>query len=412
MTVTDCLVGKETLTANVAAGIMAMKSSSRERFIKSLKLLAEIGGLCNAGDFDASESHLPPELRKVHGDATDQAILRFSEALCSVTTMRDNWRRIFRVAFNSRNKFMVQLIQPAEERGGDSKSPESLLTIKGAPDILLPRCSGFLDENGNTMPLTFEHRSYLESVKDKWSAQGKRVILLALKPLSQKIVSLPIDTQQFEDAVMEEAGSDLEFVGIIAIVDPPRSEIPEVISTLRGAGIKVHMVTGDFKLTAQAIAIECGIVTVPIDCIEDAKALSMSEVQSTDSSATIRAITLSGEDMKGLDEIQWDKLCKYDEIVFARTTPEQKLRIVKELQARGEIVGMTGDGVNDAPSLKAADIGIAMGSGSDIAIEAADMVLLDSFAAIVEAVKYGRVVFGKSPCYDTTPFRRSGLIHD
>ena len=97
--------------------------------------------------------------------------------------------------------------------------------------------------------------------------------------------------------------------------------------------------------------------------------------------------------MISLNENQWDQLCRYDEIVFARTTPEQKLRIVREFQVRNEIVGMTGDGVNDAPSLKAADIGIALGSGSDIAIEAADMVLLESFSAIVEAVQYGRVVF-------------------
>lgn len=91
-----------------------------------------------------------------------------------------------------------------------------------------------------------------------------------------------------------------------------------------------------------------------------------------------------------MNEAQWDQLCRYEEIVFARTTPEQKLRIVKELQARDHIVGMTGDGVNDAPSLKAADIGIALGSGSDIAIEAADMVLLESFSAIVEALQYGK----------------------
>ena len=94
-----------------------------------------------------------------------------------------------------------------------------------------------------------------------------------------------------------------------------------------------------------------------------------------------------------LNNSQWDQLCRFDEIVFARTTPEQKLRIVREFQARHHIVGMTGDGVNDAPSLKAADIGIALGSGSDIAIEAADMVLLESFSAIVEAVQYGRMVF-------------------
>lgn len=110
-------------------------------------------------------------------------------------------------------------------------------------------------------------------------------------------------------------------------------------------------------------------------------------------SKACRSIVLSGPELITLNENQWDQLCKYDEIVFARTTPEQKLRIVKEFQAREEIVGMTGDGVNDAPSLKAADIGIALGSGSDIAIEAADMVLLESFSAVVEAVQYGRVVF-------------------
>jgi sodium/potassium-transporting ATPase subunit alpha len=113
----------------------------------------------------------------------------------------------------------------------------------------------------------------------------------------------------------------------------------------------------------------------------------------TETTQPCRSIVLSGPELITLNENQWDELCKYDEIVFARTTPEQKLRIVKEFQSRDEIVAMTGDGVNDAPSLKAADIGIALGSGSDIAIEAADMVLLESFSAVVEAVQYGRVVF-------------------
>ena len=116
------------------------------------------------------------------------------------------------------------------------------------------------------------------------------------------------------------------------------------------------------------------------------KATVTSEV----STGVIKSITLSGPELTTLDEAQWHQLCRYDEIVFARTTPEQKLRIVKELQARDNIVGMTGDGVNDAPSLKAADIGIALGSGSDIAIEAADMVLLESFSAIVDALQYGK----------------------
>ncbi len=105
------------------------------------------------------------------------------------------------------------------------------------------------------------------------------------------------------------------------------------------------------------------------------------------------ALVLTGSDLMKLNEYQWEQLCAYSEIVFSRTTPDQKLRIVREFQAQDQIVAMTGDGVNDAPALKAADIGISLASGSDIAIEAADMVLLDSFAAIVEAVRYGRLVF-------------------
>jgi sodium/potassium-transporting ATPase subunit alpha len=112
------------------------------------------------------------------------------------------------------------------------------------------------------------------------------------------------------------------------------------------------------------------------------------------------AIVISGPELADLSDSDWDRLCGYDEIVFARTTPEQKLRIVKEFQGRNNIVAMTGDGVNDAPSLKAADVGVALGSGSDVAIEAADIVLLDSFSAIVEAVKYGRLVYGMfCSCY-------------
>lgn len=151
------------------------------------------------------------------------------------------------------------------------------------------------------------------------------------------------------------------------------------------------------------IARQCGIVTQD-SVVRDVKSLQrykrdtdekggitpqVDELQSPPNSA----IVISGPELAALNDYQWDQLCRYREIVFSRTTPEQKLRIVREFQARDEIVGMTGDGVNDAPSLKAADIGIALGNGSDIAIEAADMVLLDSFSAIVEAVQYGRVVF-------------------
>ncbi|KAK4927905.1 hypothetical protein LTR49_005327 [Elasticomyces elasticus] len=218
--------------------------------------------------------------------------------------------------------------------------------------------------------------------------------------------------REYELDVMGRASSELILVGLIAIVDPPRPEIPEVVRILRGAGVRVFMVTGDFKLTAAAIAAECGIITQSQKFIDDVTNLAFDEdylesagiKEKTPSAESdrIHSIVMSGADLETLDDSQWDKLCRYDEIVFARTTPEHKLRIVKELQKRDHTVGMTGDGVNDAPSLKQADVGIAMGGGSDVALEAADMVLLDSFAAIVEAVRYGRVVYDnlkKTICY-------------
>lgn len=254
--------------------------------------------------------------------------------------------------------------------------------IKGAPDILLPRCDLLLNDKGEAVPLTDAQRLRIENIKDSWSRQGKRVILFARKP-----TIVPFSANH-EKEVLVAARQGLTFVGLLGIVDPPRDEIPEVVRVLRGASIRIFMVTGDFKLTAQAIAEECGIISNSA-LVDDASALE----RSGKIGSTKQSIVLSGPELITLNEPQWDQLCQYQEIVFARTTPEQKLRIVKEFQARDNIVGMTGDGVNDAPSLKAADIGIAMGGGSDIAIEAADMVLLDSFAAIVEAVQYGRLVY-------------------
>jgi sodium/potassium-transporting ATPase subunit alpha len=271
--------------------------------------------------------------------------------------------------------------------------------IKGAPDILLPRCNSMLSDGGEIGPLTEAQIQRIEKIKDDWSRQGKRVILLA-----RKSTVVPFSSNN-EKEVLVEARQGLTFVGIVGIVDPPRDEIPNVVRILRGASIRIFMVTGDFKLTAQAIAEECGIISNTA-MIDDISALSREAKEGF----SRRAIVLSGPELMTLNDYQWDQLCEYEEIVFARyyfsnqtlmdsrltcfrTTPEQKLRIVREFQQRDNIVGMTGDGVNDAPSLKAADIGIAMGSGSDIAIEAADMVLLDSFAAIVAAVEYGRLVY-------------------
>jgi sodium/potassium-transporting ATPase subunit alpha len=337
MNITDCLIGRKALSANSAVAIMELDSNVTDPDISrdSIVDLATVSGLCNAGEFDAATLHLPLARRKIFGDATDSAILRFSESIHPVSESRKAWITTYKVPFNSKNKFMIHIIQMATT-AQEERNSNLILTIKGAPDILLPRCTHFTSGQGGSEPLTDDHRKMVEDIKDNWSKQAKRVILVARKNLSEKVSAMSKESTEFDDEVLRQASYGLELIGLLAIVDPPRDEIPEVIRTLRGAGVKVHMVTGDFKLTAQAIAVECGIITLPPENVHDISALQ-GQKSLVDNPA--RSIVLSGPDMMALSDDQWDTLCKYDEIVFARTTPEQKLRIVKELQARGEVVG-------------------------------------------------------------------------
>jgi sodium/potassium-transporting ATPase subunit alpha len=406
MFVTDSAILNSTYTPEYARDEMVVKGKA-----SGIHQLRSMSALCNAADFDAAASHLPLHERPIFGDATDQAILRFSESLGPITDLRRMWKKTFELAFNSRNKFMIRTFTLAEPSGlglalssAESmqfKLEDTLLTIKGAPDILIERCTHTIATDGSVQLLDHKTLGDIKNIKDKWSSEGKRVILLARKVILAKDIMIPPTSREFESEALSHARSGLILVGMVGIVDPPREEIPDVVKTLRGAGIRIFMVTGDFGLTALAIARQCGIVSTG-GLVDDVNALQRytnggSEDESLskhgDSSGFSSAIVISGAELLSLNENQWDQLCKYREIVFSRTTPEQKLRIVREFKARDEIVAMTGDGVNDAPSLKAADIGIALGSGSDIAIEASDMVLLDSFSAIVEAVQYGRVVF-------------------
>ena len=354
MRVTDCMVGEASLSATQAIETTDLASQNPESGPPMIRLLelALVGALCNAGQFDAATMHLPLAERAILGDATDQAVLRFVEGIHPVSETRSAYKTTQKIPFNSKNKFMVHAIQPAKPKGVSSESShvQTTLTIKGAPDILLPRCTECLSENGTSVKMTEDIRSKIEETKDMWSRQAKRVILLARKPFEHSSPALKMT--EIDQEILQQTELDLEFVGLLAIIDPPRDEIPKVIETLRRAGIKVHMVTGDFKLTAQAIAKECGIITQLPDRIDGVSALDQApspklpviegapdtDKFSTNYSST-RSLVLTGAEMMAPDEDQWDALCKYDEIVFSRTTPEQKLRIVRELQARGETVG-------------------------------------------------------------------------
>ncbi|KAI1432686.1 hypothetical protein GGR50DRAFT_696805 [Xylaria sp. CBS 124048] len=407
MTVTNYTIGTHTATADKAEEDMISNAATSTKGT-GLSQLRALSALCNAAEFDAAETDVMLEKRRVFGDATDQAILRFSERLGSVESMRQSWNKTFDLAFNSKNKFMIRtfslfkqdtVVETLPEAEASSfQAADTLLTIKGAPDVLISRCTSFTNDAGVTCPFDAAAKTAIEDMKNQYSSQGKRCILLARKIIRQFEVPFAPGTGQYEDAMTEQAKTDLTLVGLVAIVDPLRSDIPDVVRICRGAGIRFFMVTGDFALTALAIAQDAGIISNPTPLVHTVSSLPREE-GSVDSIAkppvattTYSSIVISGPELLSLNEYQWNRLVQYDEIVFARTTPEQKLRIVNEFQKTG-VVGMTGDGVNDAPSLKAADVGIALGSGSDVAIEAADMVLLDTFSSVVEAVKYGRVVF-------------------
>ena len=220
----------------------------------------------------------------------------------------------------------------------------SELLVKGAPDAVLPRCVDGATARGSLDALT---------------ARGLRVLAVATRAID----GLPLDDDP------DVAESDLRLAGLIALEDPPRGSAADAIAACRRSGIRVAMVTGDHPATARAIAVEVGLIDHD-------------------------GIVLEGKDLPD-DEQILGALLDRDGVVLARTEPEQKLRIARALQARGHVVAMTGDGVNDGPALQAADIGIAMGrSGTDVAREAADLVLLDDdFATIVAAVEQGRATF-------------------
>lgn len=345
MFATECSVATLKMIPEQAHDTMVKSDSN------TISQLRACAGLCNAGEFDAATLDLPLNERKIAGDATDQAVLRLSESLGPVRELQLLWKKTFELAFNSKNKFMIRTLALTDPSGlkfmlapseADAwKSDDLLLTIKGAPDILVERCTSYVGEDGAVNPLDTAMKTLIEDIKNQWSSQGKRVILLARKVLpGHQSVHFP-EHNTFETEIMAQASSELTLIGLIGIVDPPRDEIPEVVRILRRAGIRIFMVTGDFKLTAQAIAKECGIITNPPDLVHDISRLSRDPVTpkeiSTDAtekelesvSGPATSITLSGPELITINDNQWDQLCAYDEIVFARTTPEQKLRIVK-----------------------------------------------------------------------------------
>ncbi|XP_044129351.1 sodium/potassium-transporting ATPase subunit alpha-1 [Bufo gargarizans] len=361
--------------------------------------LARIAGLCNRAVFPAGQENTPILKRDVVGDASESALLKCIELCCgSVKDLREKNQKVAEIPFNSTNKYQLSV-----HKNANPSESRYLLVMKGAPERILDRCTSILLQ-GKEQPLDEELKDAFQNAYLELGGLGERVL---------GFCHLTLDDEQFPDGFSfdtEDVNFPTEglcFVGLISMIDPPRAAVPDAVGKCRSAGIKVIMVTGDHPITAKAIAKGVGIISEGNETVEDIAArlnIPVNQVNPRDAKACV----IHGTDLKDMNADQIDDILRYHtEIVFARTSPQQKLIIVEGCQRQGAIVAVTGDGVNDSPALKKADIGIAMGiAGSDVSKQAADMILLDdNFASIVTGVEEGRLIFDnlkKSIAYTLT----------
>jgi sodium/potassium-transporting ATPase subunit alpha len=357
---------------------------------ETYKNLFFLAANCAKAKFDDTELAEHPERsideRKVNGDASEAGILKFAEKQTSIAGVRAANPQVSTIPFNSANKFMVTINEDSQAATGPGT--QMRLCMKGAPERVLDRCSQIM-VRGVVRPMTDGDREEVNANLAKLMAEGERVLgfgQLAL-PVDQFPMGFAFDTEHVNFPM-----EGLVFVGLMALLDPPRESVPGAVQTCLEAGVDVFMVTGDHPATAKSIAKQIGIIRDPT--VEDVAAERGVPVSDVDPSL-VKAIVVPGSQIQHLTEDEWDRVLGHEQIVFARTSPQQKLLIVENLQRLGKIVAVTGDGVNDSPALKKANIGIAMGiSGSDVSKEAADMVLLDdNFSSIVNGIEEGRLIF-------------------
>ncbi|KAL1023655.1 hypothetical protein UPYG_G00044130 [Umbra pygmaea] len=361
--------------------------------------LARIAGLCNRAVFLAEQTNVPILRRDVAGDASEAALLKCIELCCgSVKDMREKHRTVAEIPFNSTNKYQLSI-----HKNNTPGVSNHLLVMKGAPEKILDRCSTILIR-GKEQPLDDKMKESFQNAYEELGGMGERVLGFCHFYLPDD--QFP-EGFAFDCEVMNFPTGNLCFIGLMSMIDPPRAAVPDAVNKCRGAGIKVIMVTGDHPITAKAIAKGVGIISEGNETVEDIAARLKIPVSEVDPRQA-KACVIHGGELKDMTPEQLDDTLKYHtEIVFARTSPQQKLIIVEGCQRQGAVVAVTGDGVNDSPALKKADIGVAMGiAGSDVSKQAADMILLDdNFASIVTGVEEGRLIFDnlkKSIAYTLT----------
>jgi len=363
------------------------------------KTLERVAMLCNRAEFKGGQDSVSILKREVNGDASEAAILKCTELTNgNVMDYRAKNKKLVEIPFNSTNKFQVSIHETS-----DPSDKRALLVMKGAPERILQRCSTIVID-GQERPLSEDWKNAFETAYMELGGLGERVLGFCdyMLPEDKYPAGYPYDADE-ENFPLE----GLRFVGLMSMIDPPRAAVPDAVLKCRSAGIKVIMVTGDHPITAKAIARSVGIISEGTETVEDIATRKGIPVQEVNPREAMAAVVHGGE-IKDLSEKALDEILMYHtEIVFARTSPQQKLIIVEGCQRMGRIVAVTGDGVNDSPALKKADIGVAMGiAGSDVSKQAADMILLDdNFASIVTGVEEGRLIFDnlkKSIAYTLT----------
>ncbi len=330
--------------------------SSESPVLQKLLLVASACNNAQVGDTNNGESEIENETDEpaVIGDPTEVALLVLAKkALATHATVLPEVQVLDDLPFSSEQKFRGSLISIEGHRE---------ILVVGAPERILELSTHILTKNG-PQELGEESRRQVKAKMEDWADEAMRVLALAYRPTDTST-----NTIQAEDV------RDLVWVGITGIVDPPREEVPEAVAACKSAGIRVMMVTGDHKKTGAAIAREVGILGERTADAAHEEALQEEELD--------------------VDEERFSELVDHVS-VFTRVSPKTKLRIAENLQAKGFLIAMTGDGVNDAPALKRADVGIAMGiRGTDVAKDASQIVLSDdNFATIVRAIHEGRIVF-------------------
>jgi len=298
----------------------------------------------------------------VQGDPTEGALIVAARKFGITEQTLAPHRRVAEIPFTSERKRHTTV-------HADPEKPNDLrIMVKGAPEIMLSRCH-YVMQQGQPILLTETARADIEKRNDALASQALRVLAVATRSMSAVTLGIDPKTPASEIELSESIEEDLVLLGLIGMIDPPRAEVKDAVAVARRAHIRTVMITGDHPATAAAIARELNILE-----------------------PGSRIVT--GTDLRSMDDAQLDAIVD-DVRVFARVDPDHKLRIVQSLQRKGHIAAMTGDGINDAPALKTANVGIAMGiTGTDVSKEAADIVLTDdNFASIVKAIEEGRGVY-------------------